>query len=387
MDFELSKDQDLLRKSAREFLSKECPKDRTRELMADKKGYDTKMWKKMAQLGFIGLAIEEEYGGAGGNFLELALFMEEVGRNIVPSPYFTTVGLCASAIAEFGTEDQKQVALTKIATKGEIWTLALNEKKGDWDSNEIRLSAQADGDGYRINGTKLFVPYANVAKKFLVAARTSQSDNPEDGITLFIVDAKSDGIEIEVIPTAARDMKCEVRFNNVKAGRDDVLGEVNGGVHILDYVLQFGAVLKSAEMSGGVQEALKIATNYAKQRYQFDKPIGSFQSLQHRLVRMLTEVDGLKNLVYEAAWNMSEGRPDRMLNSLVKVKANKTYHRVCYDAVYLHGAIGWTAEMDISLYLLRAKANENDCGGTDFHNERVAMELEQYKPDFLSLMQ
>jgi alkylation response protein AidB-like acyl-CoA dehydrogenase len=218
-----------------------------------------------------------------------------------------------------------------------------------------------------------------------VAARTSQSDNPEDGITLFIVDAKSDGIEIEVIPTAARDMKCEVRFNNVKAGKDDVLGEVNGGVHILDYVLQFGAVLKSAEMSGGVQEALKIATNYAKQRYQFDKPIGSFQSLQHRLVRMLTEVDGLKNLVYEAAWNMSEGRPDRMLNSLVKVKANKTYHRVCYDAVYLHGAIGWTAEMDISLYLLRAKANENDCGGTDFHSERIAVELEKYEPDHLSL--
>ena len=167
--------------------------------------------------------------------------------------------------------------------------------------------------------------------------------------------------------------------------KKNVLGEKDKGLDIVEYLLQYGSVLKAAEMSGGVQTALEIAVKYAKERYQFGKPIGSFQSLQHRLVKMLTEVDGLKNLVYEAAWNFSTGNPDKMLNSMVKVKANNAYHRVSYDAVYIHGAIGWTEEMDISLYLLRAKANENDCGGTDFHKERIALELEKYEPDFLSL--
>ncbi len=385
MDFGFSKDQDLIRKSAREFIEKECPKEKVRELKQDKKGFDTKIWKKMANLGFMGLVIAEEYHGTEGDFLDLMIFMEEIGRNIFPCPFFITVCQCAPAIEEFGTAAQKKNILPKIAEKGEIWSYAVNEDKADYEASDIQLSAVAKGDGYVLNGTKLFVPYANSAKKILVVGRTTQSDNPEEGITLFIVDANSDGVEIEEIPTAAKDMKCEVRFNNVTVSRDDVLGEIDKGWAIVDYVLQYGAVLKSAEMSGGTQAALDIANKYAKERFQFGKPIGSFQSLQHRLVKMLTEVDGLKNLVYEAAWNIDEGTPNKMLNSMVKVKANNVYHRVCFDAVYIHGAIGWTEEMDISLYLLRAKANENDCGGTNFHRERIAKELESYEPDFLAM--
>jgi len=385
MDFGFSKDQDLIRKSAREFIEKECPKEKVRELKQDKKGFDTKIWKKMANLGFMGLVIAEEYHGTEGDFLDLMIFMEEIGRNIFPCPFFITVCQCAPAIEEFGTAAQKKNILPKIAEKGEIWSYAINEDKADYEASDIQLSAVAKGDGYVLNGTKLFVPYANSAKKILVVGRTTQSDNPEEGITLFIVDANSDGVEIEEIPTAAKDMKCEVRFNNVTVLKDDVLGEIDKGWDIVDYVLQYGAVLKSAEMSGGTQAALDIANKYAKERFQFGKPIGSFQSLQHRLVKMLTEVDGLKNLVYEAAWNIDEGTPNKMLNSMVKVKANNVYHRVCFDAVYIHGAIGWTEEMDISLYLLRAKANENDCGGTNFHRERIAKELESYEPDFLAM--
>lgn len=385
MDFGFTKDQDLIRKSIREFFEKECPKERVRELKEDAKGYDTKMWKKLAGLGYMGLVIPEEFHGTEGEFIDLMIFMEEVGRNIVPSPFFTTVCQCAPAIQKFGNKTQKKKILPKIAEKGEIWSYAVNEEKADYTASDVQLSAVADGEGFVLNGTKLFVPYANSAKNLLVAGRTGSEANPEAGISMFMVDAKSQGVDIEVIPTAARDMKCEVRLNNVKVSSEDVLGEVGGGHAIMDYLLQYGAVLKAAEMSGGVQEALEIANKYAKERYQFGKPIGSFQSIQHRLVKMLTEVDGLKNLVYEAAWNINEGAMDRMLNSMVKVKANKAYHRVCYDAVYIHGAIGWTEEMDISLYLLRAKANENDCGGTDFHNERIAVELESYEPDFLAL--
>jgi alkylation response protein AidB-like acyl-CoA dehydrogenase len=385
MDFGFTKDQDLIRKSAREFFEKECPKEKVRELKSDKLGYDPKMWKKMAGLGYMGLVVPEEYSGTEGEYLDLMIFLEEMGKNIVPGPYFTTVCQCAPALQEFGSKAQKKNYLAKIAEKGDIWSYAINEEKANYAAADIQLKALSGSDGYSLNGVKLFVPYANSAKQLLVVGRTAVSDDATKGVTVFIVDAKSPGIEVEEIPTAAKDMKCEVRFNNVKIPAENVLGEVDKGWDIVEYLIQYGSVLKAAEMSGGVQTALEIAVKYAKERYQFGKPIGSFQSLQHRLVKMLTEVDGLKNLVYEAAWNMSAGTPNNMLNSMVKVKANNAYHRVCYDAVYVHGAIGWTEEMDISLYLLRAKANENDCGGTDFHKERIALELEKYEPDFLAM--
>ena len=183
MDFEFSKDQKLIRQSAKEFFEKECPKERTRELMADKKGYDPKMWKKMAQLGFVGLIIPEEYGGTEGQFIELAIFMEEMGRNIVPGPFSTTVCLCAPAIQEFGSNAQKRNILPGIAEKGDIWSLALNEKRTDYEAADIQLMAAGQGDGFVLNGTKLFAPYANAAKHLLVPARTATKTAAEDGIT------------------------------------------------------------------------------------------------------------------------------------------------------------------------------------------------------------
>ena len=380
MDFGFSKDQNLIRKSAREFFEKECPKERVRELKHDAKGYDPKTWKKMTQLGFLGLIIPEEYQGTEGEFLDLAIFMEELGRNIVPGPFFTTVCQCAVAIDQFGTETQKAAFLPKIAEKGDIWSYAVNENIADYTAEDIQLSAEFSDDGYRLSGTKLFVPYANSAKWLLVPARTAKTDDPAAGITFFMVDAKSPGIMVEEIPTAAKDMKCAVVLDNVPVAAAQILGTKDNGYEIMDHLLQVGSVLKAAEMSGGTQAAMELANGYAKTRHQFGKPIGSFQSLQHRMVKMLTEVDALKNLVYEAAWNISNRTPDRMLNSMVKAKANTAYHRVCIDAVYVHGAIGWTEEMDVSLYLLRAKANENDCGATLLHKERIAVELENMKP-------
>lgn len=385
MDLGFSKDQELIRKSAREFFEKECPKDKVRVLKEDKKGFDDQAWKKMVNLGFTGLNIPESYGGMEGEFLELMIFMEELGRNIVPCPFFTTVCQCAPAVLKYGTDAQKKNILTKIAEKGDILSYALNEEKADYSASDIQLKATPQGDGFALNGTKLFVPYANSAQQFLVVGRTG-GGNSKDGITLFLVEAEKEGIDLEEIPTAARDGKYAVSFDNVVVAKDAVLGQVDNGWEIVDYILQYGSILKSAEMSGSLQAALDLAVRYAKERHQFNKPIGSFQSLQHRMVNMLTMVDGLKILVYEAAWHMNEGKPDRMLNSMVKVKANKAYHRVCYDAVYIHGAIGWTEEMDISLYLLRAKANENDSGTTEVHEALIAEELEACEPEFLSMM-
>ncbi|MBW1984108.1 MAG: acyl-CoA/acyl-ACP dehydrogenase [Deltaproteobacteria bacterium] len=385
MDFALEKDQELIKKSAREFFEKECPKDKVRELREDPKGYDPNMWKKMTSLGFLGLIIPEQYGGTEGEFIDLMLFMEEIGRNLVPSPFFSTVVLCGMPLMEFGTNEQKDTFLPEIAEKGKIWSFAQTEQLANHEPEDIKLKATLDNDEYTLNGTKLFVPYASAAKYFLVVARTSEGENPEEGITLFIVDSKTDGIETEIIPTTARDVRCEVKFTNAKVPKKNILGEPDKGWKIVDYVFQNTAVLKAAEMSGGAQAAFSIVNKYAKERKQFDKPIGSLQAVQFKLVDLLTDIDELKYLVHEAAWNINAGSPSRKLNSMAKAKANAVYHDMCYHGIFLHGAIGWTEEMDIGLYHLRTRSLEFEGGGTDIHMEKIAKELESYQPDFLNL--
>ncbi len=385
MDYSIGKEQEMLRKSAREFFEKECPKDKVRELKTDPKAYDSKMWKKMVKLGFQGLVIPEEFGGMDGDFVELTLFMEEVGHNIVPMPYYSTVVLCALPLIRYGRDAQKEAYLPGIAEKGDIWTLAQTEAKATNDASEIQLSAKADGDQFILNGTKLFVPYAHAAKMMLVAARTTEGENPQEGITLFVVDPKSDGISIETIPTVAKDGRCEVVFDNVKVAQADILGAFDEGWDILDDIQQKGALLKAAEMSGGAQAAFEIVLDYCKERKQFDKPIGQYQGVQFRLVDMKTALDGLKYIVWKAAWHMADGVPSRLLNSAAKAKANEVYDNIGHYGIYLHGAIGWTEEMDIGLYHLRTRSMTFDCGGTDLHLENIACELENSVPDFLKM--
>jgi alkylation response protein AidB-like acyl-CoA dehydrogenase len=385
MDFALKKDQELIKKSAREFFEKECPKDKVRELKEDLKGYDPKMWKKMISLGFLGLVIPEQYGGTEGEFIDLMLFMEEIGRNIVPSPFFSTVVLCGMPILEFGTDEQKDAFLPEIAEKGKIWSFAQTEQEANHEPSEINLTATLNNNEYHLNGTKLFVPFASVSNCFLVVARTAEKKDAEHGITLFLVDSKSHGIEIEMMPTTARDNRCEVKFNNVKVPKKNILGELDNGWKIVDYIFQNSAILKAAEMAGGAQAVFSIINQYAKERKQFGKPIGSFQAVQFKLVDLLTDIDELKYLVHEAAWHMNAGKPSRALNSMAKAKANAVYHDVCYHGIFLHGAIGWTEEMDIGLYHLRTRSLEFDGGGTGLHMEKIAKELESYEPDFLNL--
>ncbi len=386
MDFSFTKDQEMIRSSVREFLKKECPKEKIRELKGGEKGFDPKVWKKMVRLGFLGLVIPEEYGGTEGNIFDLVIFMEEAGSNILPAPYFSTVCLCSMVLLAYGTDEQKEKYLPKIVNKGAIWSLAIKEASDSYEMGDISLSADLRGDRYVLNGEKLFVPYANSADYLLVAARTDDVEAVEGGITLFIVDAKSPGLETQIIPTVSHDVRCEVAFNDVEVPSENILGESGRGGAIVDYLLKVGAVLKSAEVSGSSKAVLDITTRYARQRVQFEKPIGSFQALQHRLVEHMGEVEGLKNLVYEAADTIAAGNPSRRLCSMAKLKANQVHHRVCHEGVIIHGAIGWTDEMDIGQYHLQTKAFENDCGTSELHIERIAAEFEDnYVPEFLSL--
>lgn len=384
VDFEFSKDQQLIRKSVRQFLEKECPKDRVRELKTDEKGYDPAVWQKMVELGFVGLAIAEEYEGMGGDYLELMIFMEELGRNLLPSPYFATVALCALPIERFGSDVQKQHILPAVAD-GQIWTLALMEASADYEAAGIELTAVRKDDAYLLNGTKLFVPYARAAEKMLVVGRSGNDGPAEAGVTVFMVDAAAPGVTVSLIPTAARDQSCEVCFDNVPVKTADILAEAGRGWEIIEYLLQVATVLKCAEMSGGAQAVLEMTRRYARERVQFGKPIGSLQAIQHKLANTFIQVEGLKNLVYEAAWHINVGKPVKELVSIAKVKANSVYQQTCIDAITIHGAIGFTEEMDVGLYHLRTKAMEFDLGGSEFHRERIIRELEKQEPLFMRI--
>lgn len=383
MDFDFTQEQEMIKDSVKKFLEKECPKDKIRGLKDDKKGYDPGCWSKMVELGWMGLVLPEAYGGSEMGYMDLIIMMEEMGRNLLPAPFFATVGLCSLPLLEFGTKEQKGKNLPKIA-EGKIWTLAVLEASGEYKPEGIGMSAVLDGDEYVLNGTKLFVPYANAADNMIVIARTG-NENSGQGLTAFIIASDDPGISVTVMPTTAHDMKCEVVFNGVRVSANNILGKKGMAWDIMEYIIKYATLLKCAEMSGGTQAVLEMTTNYARERIQFDKPIGSFQAIQHKLANMLTDVEGLKFLIYEAATKINNGSPLNKLVHMAKAKANQVYQKVCIDGIQIHGAIGFTEELDAGLYHIQSKAYEFELGGQDFQLGRIASELEDSKPDFLSL--
>ena len=373
MDLGFSKDQKMIRTSVKEFLEMECPSDKVRELEEDEKGYDPEMWQMMAELGWMGIILPEEYNGTEGDFIDLMIVIEEMGRKLLPSPFFSTIALCSLPLMEYGNSEQKERFLPSIAAGEQIWTLALTESSATYRPSDIKLNATLKGEEYLLSGTKVFVPYAHVADYLLVIGKD------EDGFTMFIVDTKTQGIKTEVIPTTAHDKQCEVTFDDVKVPARNILGEAGRGWDIVSFILQRGTVLKCAEMVGGAQAALEITNDYAKKRIQFDRPIGSFQAVQHKLAEMFIDVEGLRYLIYEAACGISNRSPSDLLISIAKAKANEVYQRTCIESIKVHGAIGFTREQDIGLYHLRTKAWEFALGDSNFHRDRIAAELEHYQ--------
>lgn len=378
MDFSLSSDQELIKSTARKFIANECPRDVVRELNRSEKGYDPGMWRKMADLGWMGLALPEAYGGFGGGMLDLALVMEEMGRGLLPGPFFPTIATCSLPILAFGTEEQKEKYLPPIVSGENIWSMAYLEEAGTEEATGIRMSARAEGDVYLLDGTKLFVPYSQVADWFLVVARTSDGPDPRQGITVFIMQAGSSGIEMDLLPTMANDKQYELRFSRVSVPKENILGEPDKGWFVMEHIHQRIALLKSAEMLGGAQAVLEMTTEYAKQRIQFGAAIGSFQAVQHNLVDLFIQIQGLHYLIYEASWRIDAGLPAfpaAPMISKAKAKANEVWQRTCIDCMKLHGAIGFTEELDIGLYHLKTRANLAHGGDTLFHLEQIAEKL------------
>ncbi|MGB2885355.1 MAG: acyl-CoA dehydrogenase family protein [Dehalococcoidia bacterium] len=375
MDLGLSEEQEMLKTSARDFLQKECPKKLVKQLDESDEGYSPELWQKIAGLGWLGLMFPDEYGGSGGSFLDLVVLLEEMGYNILPGPFFSTVVLGGSTILAAGNKEQKRELLPGIASGEIILTLALTEPSVGYDASSVKTTAVAHNGEYVINGTKLFVPDANVADLLLCVARTKEAENPEDGITIFLVDAKSPGIECTLLKTLARDKQCEVLFNNASVPKENILGELDQGWPVVQDALQKATVAKCAEMVGGAQAALDMAIAYAKERNQVNRPIGSFQAIQHYCANMVSDVDGSRFVTYKAAWKVSEGLPATMDVAIAKAWTSEAYRRVTLLAHQIFGAIGFTMDHDLHLYYRRAKASEMMFGDSAFQRAIVSREL------------
>ena len=373
MDFTLSEEQEMLRTMARDFLTDKCPKTHVKAMEEDEKGYSPEMYAEMADLGWTGLVFPEEYGGSEMSFLDLAVLLEETGRACLPGPFFSTVVLGGLPILDAGSDTQKQEYLPKIASGEAIFTLALTEASGRYDAASIQIKATADSDGYIIDGTKLFVPDANIADYILCAARTD--DNAEAGITLFIVDAKSAGISHTVLKTMANDKLCELVFDKVKVPKENILGEPNKGWEPVKKIIEKATVAKCCTVIGAMETVLDMTVEYAKERKQYDRPIGSFQVIQHYCANMAIDVDGSRYSTYQAAWMLSEGIQCHKEVAIAKAWINEAFERFAASAHQIHGAIGVTIDHDLQYYTKRAKAAALTLGSSDYHREIVAAEM------------
>lgn len=371
MDFGLNEQQEMMQTLARDFLTGEYTDKVLKAMVKDEKGYALELWKKMTEMNLTGLSIPEKYGGVG-DFLDLIVVLEEMGRVCFLGPYFSTVVLGASLITEAGNEEQKQKYLTAIVGGQIIATLAVTESGLKYEIDEIDSKAVSQGGYYILNGTKMFVPDAQSADFIICAAMTDRIKEHDDNITLFIVNKETPGVTVKPLPTVAGEKQCEVIFNNVKVSAKDILGGVGKGWPYIERLLQRANAARCAEMVGMAEQALKMTLDYAKERVAFGHPIGSFQSIQHRCADMFVDVEGSKFATYQAAWKINQGLDATREAAIAKAFVSQACRRVMASAHQVHGAIGFSEDHILHYYTKRVRAYEFSFGGVDYHLEKLA---------------
>lgn len=372
MDLSFSEDQEMLRTTAGDFLRNECPPSLVRELEASEKGYSPELWRKIAELGWLGLGFPDKYGGEGGSLIDLMILCTEMGRVLFPSPYFSTVALGGLTIMETGSQEQKTEFVPKI-TRGEyILAQALLETSNTCEAEGINVRASARGDDYIIEGTKLLVTNAHIADWFICVTRTSFDGPAEEGITLFLVDAGSPGITVTPLPNIAKARVNAVEFQSTVVPGKNMLGELNKGWAPLQRALLKATVLQCAEMVGACSEVHRISVQYAKDRVQYGVPIGIHQSIQWKCVDMGDAINKARVLTHTAAAALNDDEPSLLEVALAKACATQTAHFCAYEGHQIHSGVGQLVDHNLSLYSPRLKAFELNLGNADYHLDKIA---------------
>lgn len=374
MNFAFSEEQDQLRDHVRKFLEAKSPESEVRRLMETTEGYDEDVWSQMAtELGLQSLHIPESYGGQGFTWVELGIVLEEMGRSLICTPYFSTVVLATNAILNAGTEEQKAEFLPGIASGETIATLAFTEPNGKWDASGITMEAGGSGNSVTLSGEKMFVVDGHIAGLIVVVARQAGTTG-EDGIGFYTVAGDAEGLTRTPLATMDQTRKqARLEFNNVAA---TPLGNPGSGWAALSKTLDQAAVGICNEMVGGAQYVLEESVQYAKDRVQFGRPIGSFQAIKHKCADMLLEVESAKSAAYYASWCAAEDNDELpVVASLAKAYCSDAYFHSAAENIQIHGGIGFTWEHDAHLYFKRAKSSEILLGDATYHRELLAQRI------------
>ena len=369
MNFGFSEEQDELRKMVRRFLEEKSPETEVRRLMATEEGYDPAVWSQMAnELALQGLGIPEEFGGQGYGPVELYVVFEEMGAALLCAPYFSTVALAANALLFVGNEKDQAAYLPGIASGETIATVALTDDAGMWDLGSTSTSATRVGDHFELNGVRSYVTDGSTATLLLVPAMT------EKGLSLFAVAGDAEGVARESLATMDQTRKqSRIEFTNAPAV---LIGEEGGALAGLETTAQVAAAALAAEQVGGAQRVLDASVEYAKNRVQFGRPIGSFQAIKHKCADMLLDVESAKSAAYYAAWAAQERNEELPIAaSIAKSFCSEAYFHCAAENIQIHGGIGFTWEHPAHLYFKRAKSSELFLGDPAYHRELLAQRL------------
>ena len=368
----LTEDQEDIRRTARAFVQERAPITHMRDLRdrADELGFSRDLWREMAGLGLVGMALPEAYGGGGLGYAELGLVLEELGRNLVPTPFLSTVVLAAGAIARAGSEAQKKAILPGVCTGERVLAFAVDERTRHSGAAVTAARAERSPTGYTLVGEKSFVLDGHVADTFVVVARHGAGE----GLTLLLVPSDAPGVAVHRLDVVDSRNAARVTFDHVAVAESAVLGKPGEAAAVVDAVLDRGRAALAAEMFGGLCEAFDKTIAYLKVRKQFGVPIGSFQALKHRAAHMFCELELTRSIVLEALRAVDDGtRADvAEVVSAAKARASDTFALVASEAIQMHGGIGVTDELDIGFYYKRATVAAQTLGSAAFHRDRFA---------------
>ena len=370
VDFALTEAQDMLRQTTRQFLADRVPQDVVRDISETGEGFDKKLWQAGAELGWHGLAIPEEYGGAGYTFAELSIVLEELGRALFPGPFLPTVVMAADAILSSGTEEQKQAHLPAIAMGQHTVAVALSEGPNAVGVEDISMTAELSGDGWVLSGRKTNVVFGQTADTFLVAARSA------GGTSLFLVPSDTAGVTVEVVPTMdATTKQATVAFADVLVAPGGLLGIEGGADPVVERMLRLAGVALALDQIGGAQWCLETAVEHGKTRFQFGRAIGSFQAIKHRCADMLVAVEHARSTAYHAA--RVTDHPDELSIAapLAKSMCSDAYLQAAGETIQILGGTGFTWEHDLHLYFKRAKSSALMFGDARYQRRLLADQL------------
>ena len=379
MDLSLTESQEMLKNSARDFLRQECPWTLVKEIDDSETGFSVDLYRKIAELGWLGMLFPEEYDGMGCSLSEVAVTYEEMGKALLPGPYFSSSILCGTIILAVGSEEQKKQLLPAISSGEKIVALALTEPDYGWGPECIHLTATEKNGGFVLNGTKRFVHDAHLADQIICVTRTSESSDPAEGISLFLVDKQSPGLSCRDLSGFVGEKLNELTFDSVEVPASSMLGEKDKVWPALNDPMNRAMVLLCSYMVGGCQYLLDLTADYARQRVQFGRPIAAFQWVQGYIIELANHLEKARWITNESVWKLDVGKPQAEQDeaaSLAKAVASEAFHECGHLGHEVHAGIGVDKKYSLYLYSKKSKTLFSYLGDPHHHNKRVARVLE-----------